>query len=110
MTEISETAERRATAWPQVAASLVCTVAALYFFHMYSVLRLAVIFHHYDELNDDLKASIFQILSGLQAYRVLGVLAVVFAVWAALHKPRWPGYLCLVPATGALFASLITIK
>ncbi len=110
MTEISETPVHRATPWPQVAASLVCTAAALYFFCIYSALRLDVLFHRYDELNDDLKASIFQILSMLQAYRVLGVLAMVFAIWAVLHKPRWPGFLCLVPATGALFASLITIK
>ena len=110
MNEVSETPVRRATPWPQVAASLVCTAAALYFFHMYSVLRLAVLFHRYDELNDDLKASIFQTLSMLQAYRVFGVLAVVFAIWAVLHKPRWPGFLCLLPAAAALFASVITIK
>jgi hypothetical protein len=110
MNEVSVTPVIRATPWPQVAASLVCTVAALYFFQMYSVLRLAVLFHRYDELNDDLKASIFQLLSMLQAYRVLGVLAVVFAIWAVFHKPRWPGILCLLPATAALFASLITIE
>ena len=89
---------------------MVCTAAALYFFYVYSVLRLAVLFHQYDNLNDDLKASIFQILSLLQGYRALGILAVAFATWASLYKPRWPGLLCLVPATGALLASLITIN
>jgi hypothetical protein len=110
MTQVPETPMRRATPWPQVAASLVCTAAALYFFLMYSALRLDILFHRYDDLNDDLKASIFQILSRLQAYRVLGILAMVFAIWAVFYKPRWPGVICLVPATGALLASLITIK
>lgn len=110
MMETADTPARGANPWPQVAASLVCSAAALYFFNIYSILRLAALFHQYDELADPLKASIFKIISLLQGYRALGILAVVFAIWAVLHKPRWPGILCLVPAAGALLASLITIK
>ena len=49
-----DAAEVARTAW--LAARREGLYSALYFFHIYSVLRSAGLFHRCDELNDDLKA------------------------------------------------------
>ena len=99
---------RTGTPWAAAVASLLCSVATWYYLQIYSIIHWEVLGSEpKPEFEPAVKDAIFQTLLRLEAYRLFGVLAVAFAVWAILSKPRWVGVICAVPALFALFLSFI---
>jgi membrane-associated PAP2 superfamily phosphatase len=95
-------ASPRQPSWPAGTASLTFSVLSLFLFFLYSKTHWRVVFDHYREMSPGLRGAALHVLNGLEIYRVVAVVALVFAVWAFRGRPRWLAWV-------ALPVSLLTI-
>jgi hypothetical protein len=97
------------SSWPAGIASLIFSASTVFFFALYSHVHWAVLARHYAELAQlrDLKDSLFVVLGRLEFYRLFGVFAVAWALWALRGRPRWLGWIALPISVFALFLAVV---
>lgn len=94
------------SSWPAASASILLSATSIYLHYLYSYVHWRVVFgpERYDsQLTEDLKSSLLTVLYRLEVYRVLGVFAMIWALWALRGRPRWPAWTALAFSLIALF-------
>ena len=109
-TTINATAEASASkqpAWPAGIASIAFSGLALFLFSLYGKLHWRVLFDHYKEMSEDLRRPALQVLNGLEIYRIVAILALIFAVWAFRGRPRWVAWVALPIALLSMMIAVV---
>jgi ABC-type anion transport system duplicated permease subunit len=77
----------------------------VFLFSLYSKLHWRVLQFHYQDMTEDLRRPLVQVLNSLEFYRVVALLALAFLIWAFRGRPRWLAWIALPPAVLALYTA-----
>ena len=55
----------------------------------YGMVHWEIIGKNFEQLDGELKSSLFSLMAKLGAYRVCGIVALFFSIWGCFCKPRW---------------------
>ncbi len=103
----SSAAAPKPPAWSAGAASITLSALSWFLFLLYSKMHWRVLFDHYKEMPEDLRRPALQVLNGLEIYRIVALIALVFAVWTFRGRPRWLAWVALPIALLTVMAALI---
>jgi len=96
------------SSWPAASVSVIFAVATTHLFLVYSRLHWGVLFSRdHGQMDEAARSQLFVILGRLEWYRVGGLLALFFAVWALQFRPRWPGWIALSASLLAVVAAML---
>jgi hypothetical protein len=86
---------------------VIFTATTHYLLLVYGRLHWRVLQDHIEEMSDPLRQQLGSLLGDLERYRLFGVFAVAFGIWAVCLRPRWVGIIALVISLFAVFEALI---
>ena len=84
-------------------------MAACAAFGAYSHLHWEVLQDHYRELSPELKSALFKLLTGLEFYRLFGLVSLGFWIWSLRGRPRIASWLMLPAVVLGLLASIVVM-
>ena len=97
------------SAWlPSVVCLMLCC-STFYLITIYSALHWDILSNNYESLNEEVRKSLFSMLSKLEFYRVFGFGSVIFLVLTFRGKPKWLGWFCVPFVLAAIFSSVIVM-
>jgi hypothetical protein len=103
----AEASATKQPAWPAAIASLALSALSLFLLYLYGKIHWRVLFDHYREMSEELRRLTLEVLNGLEVYRIVALLALMFSVWAFRGRPRWIAWIALPIALLAAMSALI---